>query len=186
MERRSFPFFSAYYEAAQHLNAKDRAAFYEAIIHYSFTAEEPILKGQTAMCWILVKPYLEKSMGDFLNGSKGGRPRKSQNPGLPKKENPGFVNTETSVPVFQETNMNMNMNIENEAEQRPPAPPAAVAPHKGALGGRTVLDSTVTPKERDQATEEARRRFFNSMKRPAWAAADAAPPDADTEELEDV
>ena len=31
----------------------------------------------------------------------------------------------------------------------------------------------------DAATDEARRKFFENMKRPAWAAADAAPPDAE-------
>lgn len=103
MPRKYFPFFAAYYEAAQHLSAKDRAAFYEAVINYSFTAKEPTLKGQAAMCWILVKPYLEKSMDDFLNGSKGGRPRKNPNPGLSENENPGFEITETPVSLSPKT-----------------------------------------------------------------------------------
>lgn len=193
VERKSFLFFSAYYEAAQHLNAKDRAAFYNAIIHYSFTAEEPILKGQAAMCWILVKPYLEKSMEDFLNGSKGGRPRKKQNPGLfetenpglPKNENPGFEFSETpdNFPAETKEKENIEVEIENEVEQRPTAPPAAIAPHKGALGGMATLGSSIDIEEtRDAETEAARQRFLDSMKRPSWAAADAAPPDAGKEE----
>ncbi|MGN0707080.1 MAG: hypothetical protein ACI4JC_03695 [Faecalibacterium sp.] len=137
------------------------------------------------MCWILVKPYLEKSMGDFMNGSKGGRPRKNQNPGFSKNENPGFENPETPFSVSPKTNMNMkmkmNMNIENESDQqRPTEPPAAFAPHKGAGGGMAALGSTSL--ETDSDTEEARWKFFNSIKRPAWAAADAALPDAENEE----
>ena len=179
VERKSFPFFVAYYEAAQHLSAKDRAAFYGAIIDYSFTAKEPVLKGQAAMCWILVKPYLEKSMEDFLNGSKGGRPRKNKNPGFSENENPGFETSKPPASLSSETNMTMKMNTENEEEQRPTAPPAAYAPMQGARGGMVSLGSALDNGDRDAATEAARQKFLNSMKRPAWAAADAAPPDAE-------
>lgn len=181
MERKSFPFFVAYYEAAQHLSAKDRAAFYGAIIDYSFTAKEPVLKGQAAMCWILVKPYLEKSMEDFLNGSKGGRPRKNKNPGFSENENPGFETSKTPASFSSETNMNMKMNMENEEEQRPTAPPAAYAPMQGARGGMASLGSALDNGDRDAATDEARKRFFeaNNITRQAWAVAEAAPPDAE-------
>lgn len=134
------------------------------------------------MCWILVKPYLEKSMEDFSNGSKGGRPRKNKNPGFSENENPGFEITETPVSFSPGTNMNMKMNRKNEEEQRPTAPPAAVAPYKGALGGSTALDSSLDNGDRDAATDEARRKFFESIRRPEWPAAEAAPPDAEKEE----
>ena len=68
-------------------------------------------------------------------------------------------------------------------KQQPTAPPAAVAPHKGALGGSTVLDSSKST-ERDSETEAARQRFLNSIKRPAWPAADAATPDVMKEDEE--
>lgn len=67
-------------------------------------------------------------------------------------------------------------------QQRPTAPPAAVAPHKGALGGSTALDSSLDHGDRDAATDEARRKFFESIRRPEWPAAEAAPPDAEKEE----
>ena len=70
-----------------------------------------------------------------------------------------------------------------QTQQQPTAPPAAVAPHKGALGGSTVLDSSKTT-ERDSETEAARQRFLNSIKRPAWPAADAAAPDVMKEDEE--
>lgn len=60
-----------------------------------------------------------------------------------------------------------------------PAPPAAVAPHKGALGGMTALETSTT--DRDSDTKEALERFINSI-RPSWAAADAAPPDVEKRE----
>ena len=95
ISRKSFSFFRSYYEAAQDLSKKERAEFYEAIIEYSFTGKEPEVKGVVSICWKLVKPTLEKSMQDVLNGAKGGRPKKSENPGFGKKENPGFENSKS-------------------------------------------------------------------------------------------
>ena len=63
-------------------------------------------------------------------------------------------------------------------QQRPTAPPAAYAPMQGARGGMASLGSALDNGDRDAATEAARQKFLNSIKRPAWAAADAAPPDA--------
>lgn len=135
------------------------------------------------MCWILVKPYLEKSMEDFLNGSKGGRPRKNKKPGFFENENPGFETSKTTASFATETNMNMKMNMENEEEPRPTAPPAARAPLKGDGGGMAALDSSLDNGDRDAATDEARRLFFEKMQqRTAWPAAEAAPPDAEKEE----
>ena len=93
--RKSFSFFRSYYEAAQDLSKKERAEFYEAIIEYSFTGKEPEVKGVVSICWKLVKPTLEKSMQDVLNGAKGGRPKKNENPGFSEKENPGFENSKS-------------------------------------------------------------------------------------------
>ena len=63
-------------------------------------------------------------------------------------------------------------------QQHPTAPPAAYAPHMGARGGMASLGSALDNGDRDAATEAARQKFLNSIKRPEWAAADAAPPDA--------
>lgn len=177
LERKYFSFFSTYYEAAQHLSAKDRAAFYEAVINYSFSAKVPNLKGQAEMCWILVKPYLEKSMEDFMNGSKGGRPRKNKNPGFPDVENPGFEILETPVSFSPKTKKEVEVEKEKEVEQQPTATPAAVTPPQGRSGGKTLLDSGLDNSDRDAATEAARQQFLDSIIRPAWPAADAAAPD---------
>ena len=95
ISRKSFSFFRSYYEAAQDLSKKERAEFYEAIIEYSFTGKEPEVKGVVSICWKLVKPTLEKSMQDVLNGAKGGRPKKNESPGFSEKENPGFENSKS-------------------------------------------------------------------------------------------
>lgn len=50
-----------------------------------------------------------------------------------------------------------------------PAPPAACAPQKGAGGGMAALNSSLDNGDRDAATDEARRIFFEKMQqRTAW------------------
>lgn len=159
------------------MKPKTRAAFYEAIIEYATTGEVQELPQSISGYWNLIQPMLDSAKSHYEAGEKGGRP--------PKDDSFGFSNPETTVKTNSSCK-EKEKEMEKENSTKPPAPPAAVAPHKGALGGAAVLGSTATPEARDPATEEARRRFFNSMKRPAWAAADAAPPDADTEDLEDV
>lgn len=74
------------------------------------------------MCWILVKPYLEKSMEDFMNGSKGGRPRKNKNLGFTEIENPGFEIFETPVSFSPETKKKKK-NSSSRPHRLPPLRP---------------------------------------------------------------
>lgn len=83
----------------------------------------------------------------------------------------------------EDDNVNVNVNENENVQQRPIAPPAACAPQKGAGGGMAALDSSLDNGDRDAATDEARRIFFEKMQqRTAWPAAEAAPPDAEKEE----
>ena len=74
--------------------------------------------------------------------------------------------------------MNMKMNIENEEEQRPTAPPAAYAPMQGARGGMAALSSALDKWRQGRGNGSSTTEIFEQHKAPAWAAADAAPPDA--------
>lgn len=140
-----------------------RAVFYEAIIEYGTTGIEPTLPKSIAGYWPLVKPTLDSAKIHYDAGAKGGRPSKNDSFGFPDSETSGLPK-------------------EKEKESSgPTAPPAAVAPHKGALGGSTALDSSISTK-RDSETEAARQKFLDSIKRPEWPAAKAAPPDIEKEE----
>lgn len=170
MARKYFPFYFTFRDTAQTMTPKQRAAFYEAIIDYAVTGIEPTLPKSISGYFPLIKPILDTSQKRYEAGEKGGRPSKDARFGFDDTVTNGF-----------------NKENENEKENstKPPAAAAAPAPHNGATGGRPLLDSSFS-QQSDPATEEARRKFFNSMKRPVWAAADAAPPDADTEDLENV
>lgn len=93
------------------------------------------------------------------------------------------METQYSIEENRIVESRVDEDSKEKDKQQPTAPPAAVAPHKGALGGSTVLDSSKTT-ECDSETEAARQRFLNSIKRPAWPAADAAAPDVMKEDEE--
>lgn len=182
MERKSFVFYASYLEAANTLKAKDRDALYRAILEYGILGIEPQLKGAPLTCWILIKPQLDANNRKYENGKRGGRPSKSFNFGYSNSKTSGYCERETGgyceVETKPEPNADDDANGNEDVQQRPTAPPAAVAPHEGALGGSAAL-SSADIEERDAATEAARQRFLNSIQRPAWAAANAAPPDAE-------
>lgn len=167
MPRKYFPFYFTFRETAQTMPPRLRAVFYEAIIEYGTTGIEPTLPKSIAGYWPLVKPTLDSAKTHYDAGVKGGRPSKNDSFGFPDSETGG-------LPKEKEK--------EKEKESSgPTAPPAAVAPHKGALGGSTVLDSSIST-NRDSETEAARQKFLDSIKRPEWPAVKAAPPDIEKEE----
>lgn len=181
MERNSFVFYASYLQAANTLKAKDRDILYRSIIEYGIFGTEPELKGAPLTCWLLIKPQLDANNRKYENGKRGGRPSKKntgkKTTGYDESETNGFSKAKPNVNV----NANDNVNVNENVEQHPTAPPAAVAPHKGALGGSTVLDSSISTK-RDSETEAARQKFLDSIKRPEWPAVKAAPPDIEKEE----
>lgn len=177
MARKYFPFYFTFRDTAQTMTPKQRAAFYEAIIEYGATGVVPPLPKSISGYFPLIKPLLDTSQKRYEAGEKGGRPSKYASFGFDNSETNGFTDTITN---------GFNKEKEKEKEkEKPTAAAAAPAPHNGAMGDKPLLDSSLT-QQSDPATEEARRKFFDSMKRPVLAAADAAPPDADTEDLEFV
>ena len=173
---KSFKFFASYLEAACELNAKDRGDFLFAVCQYGINGEEVPLKKSLRPLWIAIKPNIDNSRKYQSSGEKGGRPKK---PPLLKSESPLSENKKPD----KDMDMEEDKEMDPEEEQRPTAPPAACAPHKGALGGMAALDSSLDHGDRDAATDEARRMFFEKMQqRTAWPAAEAAPPDAEKED----
>ena len=189
MKRNSFVFYASYLEAANTLKAKERDTLYRAILEYGILGIEPQLKGAPLTCWILIKPQLDANNRKYENGKRGGRPSKKDSVGFNGLKTTGYFENETIGFSKQETKTkpneddNVNVNENENVQPHPTAPPAACAPLKGAGGGMAALDSSLDIGDRDAATDEARRLFFEKMQqRTAWPAAEAAQPDAEKEE----
>lgn len=171
MARKYFPFYFSFRETAQTMKPKTRAAFYEAIIEYASTGEVQKLPQSISGYWNLVKPMLDAAKSHYEAGEKGGRSS--------KKPSFGSSDSETTAKTNGLCKEKEKEKEKEKDSQAASARPAAFAPHKGAGGGRAGLGSSSN--NQDPATEAARQKFLNSIKRPEWAAADAAPPGADKE-----
>lgn len=108
-------FFRSFYDVGRKLSAKDRLAYFDAILGYAFEDIEPQVKGIAEVGFISAKPILDADKQKFLNGQKaagfgkfGGRPKKENNPGGLENNKPGGLEEKTP---------NKNKNIKQEQEQ---------------------------------------------------------------------
>lgn len=104
----SFRYFRTYYEASKMIgNDEARLRFYDAINEYVFLGEIPTFLGDEStegrllnMAWLLVKPVLDKSIGNSNGGrnSGGDRPSMVGNTNAQKQH---VFNSQSSVEQLQ-------------------------------------------------------------------------------------
>ena len=87
MPRTYFPFYFTFYESAQTMKPKMRAAFYEAIIEYGVTSNKPTLPSSIAGYWPMIKKALDTSKQRYDAGKKGGESSKESRFGSSNKKN---------------------------------------------------------------------------------------------------
>ena len=86
MPRTYFPFYFTFYESAQTMKPKMRAAFYEAIIEYGVTGNKPTLPSNIAGYWPMIKKALDTSKQRYDAGEKGGEASKESRFGSNNKK----------------------------------------------------------------------------------------------------
>lgn len=86
MPRTYFPFYFTFYESAQTMKPKMRAAFYEAIIEYGVTGNKPTLPSSIAGYWPMIKKALDTSKQRYEAGEKGGESSKENRFGSNNKK----------------------------------------------------------------------------------------------------
>ena len=86
MPRTYFPFYFTFYESAQTMKPKMRAAFYEAIIEYGVTGNKPTLPSSIAGYWPMIKKALDTSKQRYDAGEKGGEASKESRFGSNNKK----------------------------------------------------------------------------------------------------
>ncbi len=86
MPRTYFPFYFTFYESAQTMKPKMRAAFYEAIIEYGVTGNKPTLPSSIAGYWPMIKKALDTSKQRYDAGEKGGEASKESRFGSSNKK----------------------------------------------------------------------------------------------------
>lgn len=124
--RDSFIFYRSFYEAIKDLPRDIQGEIYTAIMEYSLYGNETEnLKPIARSIFTLIKPQIDVNNKRFENGSKGGRPKKSDVETFPHdkqvetKRKPNENQTETKV----EPNVNVNDNVNVNNNTPPIIPP---------------------------------------------------------------
>lgn len=80
MERTSFIFYKSFYDAIRELPKDIQGDTLTAIIEYGLTGETPQVENPVARGMLaLVRPMIDANNQHYINGRKGGRPKKPQN-----------------------------------------------------------------------------------------------------------
>lgn len=88
-EINNFTFYRNYYELLDNLPTEDKRLMLEVIVDYVFRDVEPIgLEKMNLAIWNNIKMPLETTKKNILNGKKGGRPKKEENPNQNPNDNP--------------------------------------------------------------------------------------------------
>ena len=70
MERKTFIFYRSFYDSIKDLESKDFECVFRAICEYALNGNEIDLKGVPKAIFTLIKPSLDVSIKNYLNGSK--------------------------------------------------------------------------------------------------------------------
>lgn len=107
MERESFVFYRSFYKAIMKLNDKDLAQAVRAICAYALDGELIECEGISEIIFDMAKPQIDANNNRFVNGQKGGRPKKTI--GF-ENENHRFSEKKPNVNVNVNDNENVNVN----------------------------------------------------------------------------
>ena len=105
--KESFIFYRSFYEALIEMSKENQADCLMAIANYALNGEEPTLTPEVRLFFTLVKPQIDANNQRFLNGKKGGRPKKTK---TKPKNNQTKTETEPNVNVNDNVNVNVNKN----------------------------------------------------------------------------
>jgi len=97
--KESFVFYRSFYEALTEMSKENQADCLMALANYALNGEETELSPEARLFFTLVKPQIDANNQRFLNGQKGGRPKKT-------KTKPNNNQNETKP----EPNVNVNVN----------------------------------------------------------------------------
>ena len=76
MQRESFVFYRSFAEVMNELSDEDAGKLIKIISAFALDGSVPELSGMLSVCFKLIKPQIEANNKKYLNGCKGGRPKK--------------------------------------------------------------------------------------------------------------
>ncbi len=117
MERNSFVFYGSFKEAVTELDPMQRLEFYEAVMEYGLTGEEPNMKGVVKALFLMAKPQLDKNQERYENGKKGGRPKTEPKPNNNQTETNLKPNDNQTITKTEKAKPNVNVNVNENVNE---------------------------------------------------------------------
>ena len=108
VERKSFLFYESFRDVAHKLPENERLDFYEMLIEFGLTGEEPknIKDPLIDMAFTVIGPVIKANIRNYVNGCKGGAPRGNKN----AKKQPKNNRKTTQKQGNENENVNVNDN----------------------------------------------------------------------------
>ena len=179
-----FTFYPSYYQYAKDLPAKERLAFYDAVLRYFFEGEECDARNPAYKVFMLVKPNITSSMRmkaarRSRNTSRNTCPNTSRNT-CPNTSRNTCPNTSPNTCPNTSPNTCPNTSSIGTKEQRnegtkdntPPPTPAPSGPGAAAAALRhscPTLGDVLEAARNMAVPEDFARRFHADMERDNWA-----------------
>ena len=114
MKRESFVFYKSFYDSIKELDTKYQVEIYNAIFSYQFEGKTIELDGVAKSIFTLILPILEANNKRYINGCKGGKPKKKND--TENKPNSNLTLTEVEPNVLCIMN-NDNVN-DNDIKEK--------------------------------------------------------------------
>lgn len=119
-EVEGFVFYRSFFEAISQIEGiNEKCNVYTSIFEYCFLGIEPNLNGTSNIIWTLMKPQIDTSISNYLNGKRGGAPIGNQNAKKQPKtteNNPPCLVDQTTKTTNKNNNKNINKNINNKKD----------------------------------------------------------------------
>ena len=114
-------FFKSYWDAEQQMHTqRDKLSFLEGILAYSFEGRLPEMTPSASAAFILVQPYLDKSITKAANGKLGGSRTRTAEPETGSKEE---ANGKQGPSNKKEEGRKKNLEEKKGEETKKSAPP---------------------------------------------------------------
>ena len=115
--RDSFIFYRSFYEAIKDLPHKEFDQCVRAICEYGLNGQIVEVNGKMSkVAMTLILPQLEANYKRYANGSKGGRPKKTN--GFENKKPNGYEKKKPNKNVNDNENVNVNDNVLKEKQKK--------------------------------------------------------------------
>lgn len=109
MKRDSFVFYKSFYDSIKELDTKYQVEIYNAIFSYQFDGKVIDLDGVAKSIFTLILPILEANNKRYINGCKGGKPKKKNDTKIKPNSNLTLTEVEPNVLCIM-NNDNVNDN----------------------------------------------------------------------------